>query len=190
MNNNYIADKDIRRGEVYWCEFSYGTGAEQMGKRPVVVVSNDKCNEFSHAITVVPITYSPNKKHLPTHAICRATGKTCVVLAEQIFTVDKDRIGDYINRCTDNEMEWIEKCVKIQVGVYDPEAERQKREMQSEIKVISRGYKFFRKTCDCCGAVYQYTLANTENGKTETTCPECNFKNAHSSEYGVECVEV
>ena len=189
MNNNYIADRDIRRGEVYWCEFNYGTGSEQIGKRPVVVVSNDKCNEFSHAITVVPLT-SAAKKRMPTHAIVRASGRTCVSLSEQIFTVDKDRLGDYINRCTENEMEWIDKCLKIQIGVYDYETERQTRDDEGGVKVISRGYKYFKCRCGCCGAVYQYTLNHTQNGKTETVCPECETKNPHSSDFGVECAEV
>ena len=149
-----MTDQQISRSEVYWCEFSYGTGSEQMGHRPVVVVSNDKCNEFSHTITVVPLT-SAKKKRLPTHAICRVTSEASVVLAEQIFTVDKDRLGAYINRCSDDEMAWIEKCVKIQLGVFDYEAEKNKRNEESGIKVISRGYRFFRKRCDCCGAVYQ-----------------------------------
>ena len=189
MDNNVMSgEREILRGEVYWCEFLQGTGSEQIGRRPVVVVSNDKCNEFSQAITVVPLT-TATKKRLPTHAICRASNKTSVALAEQIFTVDKDRIGEYINRCTENEMDWIEKCLKIQLGIYDYEAERRKREEENGIKVISRGYRFFRRRCECCGAVYEYTIANTEKGKSETICPECEFANSHSAEFGIECVE-
>lgn len=188
MDNNYFDDKEVRRGEVYWCEFNYGTGSEQVGNRPAVVVSNDKCNEFSQTITVVPLTTAVKKK-LPTHAIVRATSKTSVALAEQMFTVSKDRLGDYINRCSETEMEWIDKCLKIQLGIFDYEAEAQKREVEDGIKVISRGYHFFRKRCECCGAVYEYTLAHTKNGKSETTCPECNYDNVHSSDCGVECIE-
>ena len=187
--NNYTEDKQILRGDVYWCEFDYGTGSEQVGKRPVVVVSNDKCNEFSQTITVVPMT-SAFKKRLPTHALVRATSKKSVALAEQICTVDKDRICEYINHCTDDEMSWIEKCIKIQLGVYEySNVSEAKAEEDNGIKVISRGYKFFRRHCDCCGAVYQYKIEHTQSGKTETACPECDFKNAHSAEFGVECVE-
>ena len=188
MDNIIDIDRDIRRGECYWCEFDYGTGSEQTGNRPVVVVSNDKNNEFSPTVTVVPLTASFKKK-LPTHALVRATSRTSVALAEQMFTVDKDRIGSYINRCSDDEISWIERCIKIQLGIYDYEAEKQKREEENGIKVISRGYRFFRRRCECCGAVYEYTIANTEKGKSETICPECEFANSHCAEFGVECVE-
>ena len=188
MDNNIEMDRDIRRGECYWCEFNYGTGSEQTGTRPVVVVSNDKNNEFSQTITVVPLT-TAFKKKLPTHALVRATNRTSVVLAEQMFTVDKDRIGAYINRCTDEEMSWIEKCIKIQLGIYDYEAEKQKREDEDGIKIISRGYRYFRRRCECCGAVYQYKIDHTSKGKTETICPECEYGNSHCAEFGVEFIE-
>lgn len=184
MSNNYDNEREIKRGECYWCEFVYGTGSEQVGSRPVVIVSNDKCNESSPIVTVVPLT-SAYKKKLPTHAIVRVTDKTSVALAEQVFTVDKDRLGDYINCCTAEEMAWIEKCLKVQIGIYDFEAEARKREDEDGIKVISRGYRYFRRQCECCGAVYQYTIAHTQNGKTETICPECEFANSHSAEFGV-----
>ena len=116
-----MIDADIKRGDCFWCDFDNGTGSEQVGRRPVIVISNDKCNEHSPTITVVPIT-SENKKKLPTHAIVRVSGRTCVALCEQIFTVSKERLVAYINHCTENEMAWVEKCVKIQVGV----AERRK----------------------------------------------------------------
>ena len=185
--DNFVFEKDIHRGDVYWCEFCYGVGSEQIGKRPAVVVSNDKCNEFSHTITVVPLT-SAVKKKLPTHAVVRATSKTSIALAEQVFTVDKDRVGDYINHCTENEMEWIDKCLKIQLGVYDYETEVRNRTHPDGVKVISRGYQFFRKKCECCGAKYEYTFDYIVGEHDETKCPECGFRNIHSSELGVECV--
>lgn len=187
MDNGFV-ERQIRRGEVYWCEFVYGVGGEQIGNRPVVIVSNDKCNEFSMTVTVVPIT-SAVKKKLPTHSIIRATSKTSVVLAEQVCTVDKQRIGTYINSCTENEMEWIDKCLKIQLGVYDYETKTRNRTYPDGVKVISRGYQFFRKKCECCGAKYEYTFDYIVGEHDETKCPECGFRNIHSSELGVEYVE-
>ena len=186
MDDNIMSEEsEFLRGEVYWCEFNYGVGSEQVGKRPVVIVSNDKNNEFSNTLTVVPLT-SAFKKKLPTHALVRVTGTTNVALAEQIFTVDKERICNFINRCTDEEMAWIEKCVKIQLGVYDYEAEKRKREGDDCIKVITRGYRHFDRRCECCGAVYRYTIAHTKNGNTETVCPECEYVNSHSADFGIE----
>lgn len=179
--------REIKRGDCYWCEFDYGTGSEQVGVRPVVVVSNDKCNEFSPTITVVPLT-SAKKTRLPTHCVVMATNKVSTALAEQMFTVDKERVKSYINHCTEEEMTSIERCIKIQLGIYDCGAEDKKPEKENGIKVISRGYRFFRRRCECCGAVYEYTLEHTEKGKSETVCPECEWANHHSSDFGVECI--
>ena len=188
MMSIHETEREIKRGDVYWCEFQYGTGSEQVGTRPVVIVSNDICNETSTIVTVVPLT-SSFKRKMPTHTIVRATNKESTALAEQVFTVDKERIGDYINRCTADEMERIEKCLKIQIGVYDFEAEAKKRAYPDGVKVISRGYEFFRKKCECCGAVYEYTFEYTIGDHDETKCPECGYHNIHNSALGVECVE-
>ena len=91
-----MIDVDIKRGDCFWCDFEQGSGSEQVGRRPVIVISNDKCNEHSPTITVVPIT-SAKKKELPTHAIVRVSGRTDVALCEQIFTVSKERLVAYIN---------------------------------------------------------------------------------------------
>lgn len=188
MVDNCITNREIKRGDVYWCEFECSAGREQSGRRPVVIVSNDKCNEFSQTVTVIPLTTAVKKK-LPTHAIVRASNKTSVALAEHIVTVDKSRICEYINSCSENEMDWIDKCIKIQIGVYVPNYETESFAGNDCIRVISRGYKYFRKTCECCGATYQYTLAHTTDSKSATVCPECGFKNVHSAEFGVECLD-
>lgn len=191
FKENFNMYENVKRGDVYWCEFDMHTGAEQYGRRPVIIVSNDKCNEHSPVVTAVPIS-SERKKKLPTHAIVR-TNIACVALCEQIHSVDKTRLGEYMCHLTDNEMNWVEKCLKVQLGIfdfayrYDAPTENAPTE-KSGIKVVSRGYKFFRKRCACCGAVYEYTLDNTEKNKTETICPECDTANEHSSEFGVECV--
>ena len=187
MDNNF-EERQVRRGEVYWCEFAYGVGGEQIGNRPVVIVSNDKCNEFAMTVTVVPLT-SAVKKKLPTHSIVRATSRTSVSLSEQVCTVDKVRLGTYINSCTENEMEWIDKCLKIQLGIYEPDYDSRKSDDDNGIKIVSRGYKYFRKKCECCGALYQYTIDHTTDDKKSTVCPECGFENEHSANCGVECVE-
>ncbi len=117
----------IKRGECYWCNFDNAVGSEQVGKRPVIVISNDKCNEFSPTITVIPIT-NAHKKHMPTHSIVRVSGRTCVALSEQIFTVSKERFGDYIGTCTKDEFEWIEKCLEIQIGLSEKRKRKQRKE--------------------------------------------------------------
>ena len=46
----------IKRGQIYYIDFSPVVGSEQGGCRPAVVVSNDIGNNFSPVIIVAPIT--------------------------------------------------------------------------------------------------------------------------------------
>ena len=46
----------VRRGEIYWVEFSPVKGSEQSGLRPALVVQNDVGNKYSPTTIVVAIT--------------------------------------------------------------------------------------------------------------------------------------
>jgi mRNA interferase MazF len=46
----------VRRGEIYWVEFSPVKGSEQGGLRPALVVQNDIGNRYSPTTIVVAIT--------------------------------------------------------------------------------------------------------------------------------------
>jgi len=47
---------NIRRGGIYLAALDPVVGREISKTRPVVVVSNDKNNEFSGTVTILPIT--------------------------------------------------------------------------------------------------------------------------------------
>src|SRR5512137_1946206 len=46
----------IRRGEIYWLEFSPVKGSEQGGLRPALVIQNDVGNRYSPTTVVAAIT--------------------------------------------------------------------------------------------------------------------------------------
>lgn len=84
-----------RKGDIFWAELGENAeGSLQAGARPVLVVSNDKANEFSPVITVIPITSKMVKAKLPTHVLIEACGlkKPSIALAEQITSINKDRL--------------------------------------------------------------------------------------------------
>lgn len=127
--------QNIRRGDVFWCEFDMHHGCEQFGKRPVIVVSNDKCNEVSPIITVVSIT-SKRKKKMPTHAIIK-TPISSVAMCEQIYTVDKARLNTFVCHLTEDEMRWVDKCIKVQLGIFDSLIDKQNNENDNAVEEIS-----------------------------------------------------
>ena len=84
-----------RRGDIFWAELEGEAGSSmQAGARPVLVVSNNKANQYSSVITVIPITSKMGKTKLPTHVLIKEGGlsKPSIALAEQITSINKDRL--------------------------------------------------------------------------------------------------
>lgn len=111
---------DVKRGEIYIADLGTGTGSEQRGVRPVLVIQNDIGNHFSSTIIVIPIT-SAIKKNLPTHLqLSRGTGgllKDSTLVVEQMRTIDKSRLRNCIGKLSSQTMEDVAQKVMIQVGI-------------------------------------------------------------------------
>ena len=115
-----------RRGDIYYVDFGKSINTrKQSGIRPAVIVSNNKANEHSPVITVVPMTSKIQKKRfLPTHVYIPVTagcGLNCgsIALAEQVEAIDKDDLLDKKGYITsDVIMEKITRAIQIQIGVF------------------------------------------------------------------------
>ena len=95
-----MEDRNVRRGDIYHADLDPVFGSEQGGYRPVLVIQNNIGNKYSPTVIVAAIT-SKEKMKLPTHiAIPEIEGleKDSVVLLEQLRTLDKRRLENYV--CT------------------------------------------------------------------------------------------
>ena len=92
--------KDIKRNEIYYADLNPVIGSEQGGVRPVLVIQNDMGNKYSPTTIVAAITSRQNKTKLPTHIEIgeKVFEKDSVVLLEQIRTVDKSRLKEYVGK--------------------------------------------------------------------------------------------
>ena len=111
--------KPILRGELYYADLEPVIGSEQGGERPVVILQNNKGNQHSPTVIVAPLTTQKIKPRLPTHVTVSGNGlrSSSLILLEQIRTIDKQRIRNYIGTVTDDEMQEIEKAVLASVGI-------------------------------------------------------------------------
>lgn len=89
----------MRRGEIYWVDIPNAIGHELMKDRPAIIVSCDALNDNSPVVQVVYCSASP-KKELPEHITIRSTEQISTALCENVYTVDKSRVGRYVGRCT------------------------------------------------------------------------------------------
>ncbi len=108
-----------RRGEVYYANLPFLGGHEQSGIRPVVVLQNNKGNAYSPTLLVSPVT-SRKKKYLPTHVRIAdnwGLSRDSMVLLEQIMTLDKSRMRDFICALDERTMERIDKALKVSLGI-------------------------------------------------------------------------
>lgn len=115
---NTANDLIINRGEVFYITPKYDTvGSEQRSGRPAVVVSNNLNNEHSECIEICYLTLQ-EKKPLPTHVkVDRGQCANSTILCEQITTISKERVGDYMCRLPDDIMDAVDKALTISLGV-------------------------------------------------------------------------
>ena len=110
----------VRRGEIFYADLGETVGSEQYGVRPVLIIQNDKGNENGPTTVVVGITSKLKKMHLPTHLYLGkrfGLSKESVLLAEQIITLDRQRIKGYIGTVDDVTMERVEGAIEISLGM-------------------------------------------------------------------------
>lgn len=88
----------MRRGEIYWVDIPNAIGHELMKDRPAIIVSCDALNDNSPVVQVVYCSASP-KKELPEHITIRSTEQISTALCENVYTVDKSRVGRFVRPC-------------------------------------------------------------------------------------------
>ena len=112
---------NIKRGETYLAALDPVVGREISKTRPVVVVSNDKNNEFSGTVTILPIT-SKNTRPVYPFEIFLSKGsanlpKDSKVKADQIRTLDKNRMIKYIGVVDQKNLDAIDRAMKIHLAL-------------------------------------------------------------------------
>lgn len=111
-----MSEQTYYRGQIYYVYPAETVGSEQEGGRPAIIVSNDVGNEFSKVVEVVYLT-TREKKPLPTHVRISSTSRQSIALCEQIETIDKGRIGKYINEVSEGELKNLEKAMLVSLGI-------------------------------------------------------------------------
>lgn len=109
----------IKRGDIFYADLDPVVGSEQGGIRPVLVVQNNVGNRHSPTIVVLPLS-TAKKNHLPTHihiSSSKSLPKDSIVLAEQIRTIDRYRLREYVGSIDKEIMDKINMAMKISIGV-------------------------------------------------------------------------
>ena len=111
--------REVKKGEMYYADLSPVVGSEQGGIRPVIILQNDKGNHYSPTTIIASVTSRKKKKHLPTHIKIKIPNskRKSVVMLEQVRTIDKSRLLEYIGKLDNGTMQEIDNAVKISFDI-------------------------------------------------------------------------
>ncbi len=108
----------IRRGDIFWVNFSPAKGSEPVGRRPGLVVQADALNESRiNTVVMLAITSTLRFGELPGNVTLRKgeanMPKRCVVNATQIKSVDRSSLMEKIGTLSTGKMEEVNRGMKL-----------------------------------------------------------------------------
>ena len=110
-------NREFRRGEIYYADLNPIFGHEQGGYRPVLILQNDYGNFYSPTVIVTSATGRVSKKpRQPTHVVfpdIEGLPRPSVFQLENLRTVDKRRLGEWVGKLTDEQMEKIDAALRV-----------------------------------------------------------------------------
>ena len=114
--------EQIQRGDLFYYDFGENPGSIQSGERPVIVLQADNYNQNAPTVIVAALTSVIKKRYLPSHIILgEAFGlkKPSMVLTEQIQTVNKSKLKDFIGTVDDEViLRHINNALKKTLGLW------------------------------------------------------------------------
>ena len=109
----------MKRGDVYLADLVPRSGAEQQGRRPVVVLSHDAFNQAPgwRSIIVVPISTSARqaKRGATTIPLPQGAGglaKDSVAVCHQVTTLDRAKLTQWLGTLSATYLSEIEEGIK------------------------------------------------------------------------------
>lgn len=110
-----IMSTEIRRGEIYWVDWSPGRGSEQLGVRPALVIQNDIGNKFSPTTIVAACTTAKVKSYpFIVPATSQETGlpKDCKINLSAILTIDKSHLRDKCGELNKGKIAEVDEAIR------------------------------------------------------------------------------
>jgi mRNA interferase MazF len=106
----------MKRGEVWWVDFSGAQGGEIQKRRAAVILSNDQANQYLNRVQLVPLS-SRVERVFPSEALVQLDGRPCKAMADQLTTASKTRLLRRAGELRAGDLEAVERAVRLQLGL-------------------------------------------------------------------------
>ena len=106
----------MKRAEVWWVNFDPSIGTETRKIRPAIIVSNNSANSHLNRVQVVPLTSNTGKCY-PSEALVVLNGAENKAMADQLATVDKQRLQKSVGSISSKDMKLVDRAIKVQLGL-------------------------------------------------------------------------
>lgn len=116
-------NRQVRRGEVYRCNFGVGVGSEMQKDRPAVIVQIDSFNRTSGNTIVIPITHDTSTFPcmVPITPVYESDGVTIKLDGQantsNVVCISKARLGNHIATLSNTDMKQIDKALAMSTGL-------------------------------------------------------------------------
>jgi len=114
--------KEIKRGEIYWVDWSPGRGSEQTGTRPALIIQNNVGNIYSPTTIVAATTTAFVKEYpfvVPIPKRVSGLPRNCKVNLSAILTIDKSCLGEKCGELDATEMVKVDEAIKASLELME-----------------------------------------------------------------------
>ncbi len=112
----------IKRGSIYWVDFSPGKGSEPYGRRPGLVIQSNIINNTKiNTVIVLAITSTLKYGNLPGNVVLRKgeanLTRKCVINVSQIKSVDRGSLKEKIGSLSEKKMQDVNEGLTLLMDI-------------------------------------------------------------------------
>lgn len=111
----------MNNGDIHWIDLPVVGGREQRGRRPAIIIQDEKVGEKLPTVLVVTLTSSQRALRFSGTALIAATSESglkndSVALVFQTLAIDRSRVDEQTGAVSEAEREEVQKQLRILTG--------------------------------------------------------------------------